>query len=229
MVRGASRTVPPPRHLAKQGDRSDCRRLRRGGCAHRRSDGGKCRRSSAAGPLGDVRRHFAVVARRDAAGGIRAVATQAGGGLRRRRDAVLRTRQRDHRHPARTGPELAGVGVDGIRRRTPGCRSRHVGCLRRGAGSARRHAALVRRDGRRGGAVRWAGADRAGGHRPADRAHGAAFHQPGHRDLDQRAGRSAGRRAGPAGVLPLSGAAGRPCRAAKHRCRAAVAIGQPAR
>src|ERR1700738_566208 len=60
------------------------------------------------------------------------------------------------------------------------------------------------------------------------RADVAAVHQPCHRDRHQRAGRPAGRAARSAGVLPLTGPAGRPRRLASHRGGAAAAIGEPA-
>ena len=195
----------------------------------RRGDGGQRRRPAAAGPLGDVRRHLAVVAGRDAAGGVRTVAAAAGGGLPRGRDVVLRARQRDPRHPARARAQLACPGVHRVRRRAARRRGRDVGRVRRRPGAARRHAALVRRDGRGGRAVRRPGVDRHGVDGGADGADRAAVHQRRDRDLDQRAGRPTGRAARPARVLPLAGSARRPRGAAPHRGRAAAAVGQPAR
>src|SRR6476619_1469859 len=96
-------------------DRTDRRGGR--GSVRRCGDGRQRRRACAAWALGDVRRDLAVVAWRDAAGGVRTVAAAAGGGLRRGRDAVLRARARHPRHPARPRAQLAGPGVDGMRRR----------------------------------------------------------------------------------------------------------------
>ena len=63
----------------------------------------------------------------------------------------------------------------------------------------------------------------------ADRAHGAAVHQPGDRGLGAGAGRPAGRAAGPAGVLAFADAACRPGDVAAHAIRAAAAAGRSAR
>ena len=116
-------------------------------------------------------RDLAVVAGRDAARGVRRVAAAAGGGLRRRRDAVLRARQRDPGHPARAGAQLAGAGVDGIRRRA--ARRRGGACGMRSTRARRCAPTCCARSsatGRGGGAVRRAGADRYGGDRSSSTA-----------------------------------------------------------
>ena len=194
LVRGVAGAVPAVRHLAQPGRRN--RPHHHGGSTgvRRCGDRRQCRRPAAAGPLADVRGDLAVVAGGDAASGVRAVAAETGGGLRRRRDAVLRARQRDPDHPAGVGAQLAGIGVDGIRRRVARRRRRDLGCVRRRPGIACRHAALVRCDRGGGRAVRRAGADRHGTDGGPDGADGAVVHQPGDRDLDQRAGRPVGRR-----------------------------------
>ena len=142
------------------------------------------------------------------------------------RDVVLRIGQRGADHPARVGAELAGAGVDGRRRCCSVWRWR-CGTRSTRAGAAGGHAALVRghRRGRR--ALRRPGVARDGGHRwgrsGPHRAHGAAVHQPGDRDRHQRAGRSAGRAAGPPRVLRSRRCAPTAprCAAPRPRCRCA--------